>query len=211
MSLYNMVFGQNPIADLLLGILGLTREDVGRFRDAFVSEGQIAIYTRNGGGNRECWHGDVSLNDGYLGNPSCGGVSRTVEVDEYTKSGLIQKTGRRIMQTEWTCPNPGASSCGCSGCVITYRLPAHPLYISDADDEFDCTYATIRFRIPEKWVDLLRDVDDGKFEPSARWAAALDDLRAGKPEVVARMKPFVDALAEAVRANPACNEGGERE
>ena len=53
MSLYNMLFGQNQQADLLLFMLGLTREDVGRFRDAYVSEGKIMVYTRNGGGNRE--------------------------------------------------------------------------------------------------------------------------------------------------------------
>lgn len=53
MSLYSLAFGQNPIADVLLGVLGLKRDDVGRFRDAFVSGGEIAIYTRNGGGNRD--------------------------------------------------------------------------------------------------------------------------------------------------------------
>lgn len=52
--MYNMIFGQNPAADLLLGVLGLTKESVGRFRDVFLTEdGEIAIYTRNGGGNRE--------------------------------------------------------------------------------------------------------------------------------------------------------------
>jgi hypothetical protein len=41
-------------------MLGLSAGDVGRFRDAYIADGKIAIYTRNGGGNRECWetHGD---------------------------------------------------------------------------------------------------------------------------------------------------------
>jgi len=33
-------------------MLGLAPADVGRFRDCFVANGEIAIYTRNGGGNR---------------------------------------------------------------------------------------------------------------------------------------------------------------
>lgn len=53
MSLYNLVFGQNPAADMILATLGLTRGDCGRFRDCFVADSRIAVYTRNGGGNRD--------------------------------------------------------------------------------------------------------------------------------------------------------------
>ncbi len=55
MPMYNILFGCNPHAKLLLKLLNLTENDIGRFRDAFVTEGKIAIYTRLGGGNRECW------------------------------------------------------------------------------------------------------------------------------------------------------------
>ncbi len=55
MSLYGMMFGQNPIGPAILATLGLTPSDVGRYRDCYVSDGKIAVYTRNGGGNRECW------------------------------------------------------------------------------------------------------------------------------------------------------------
>jgi len=55
MSLYNILFGRNPYSKLLLSMLDLTESDIGRFRDAFVTEGKIAIYTRLGGGNRKCW------------------------------------------------------------------------------------------------------------------------------------------------------------
>lgn len=53
MSLYNMLFGVNPLSKIILATLRLTIEDVGRFRDCFVTNGEIAVYTRNGGGNRE--------------------------------------------------------------------------------------------------------------------------------------------------------------
>lgn len=53
MTMYNMLFGVNPLSGILLGLLNLDTRSVGRFRDAFVANGEIAIYTRNGGGNRE--------------------------------------------------------------------------------------------------------------------------------------------------------------
>tara|TARA_Y100000310_G_C20561830_1_gene753463 strand:+ start:509 stop:943 length:435 start_codon:yes stop_codon:yes gene_type:complete len=50
--MYGMLFGQNGLAPALLGALGLTRDDFGRFRDAGVAGGEIYVYTRCGGGNR---------------------------------------------------------------------------------------------------------------------------------------------------------------
>jgi len=55
MSLYNTMFGVNPYTPLLLGILGTDYRSVPRFRDAFVQNGEIVIYTRTGGGNRETY------------------------------------------------------------------------------------------------------------------------------------------------------------
>jgi len=139
MSMYNALFGQNPHADILLGILGLSKGDVGRFRDCYVDEldGEqvIAVYTRNGGGNRECWEDDD--NDG----------------------------------------------CDCPGCVISYCLPDHPNYLRDEDDDFDCTYATIYFSIPEPSLPLLKFLaslqSDDANDPQGRFDRLMDGLRDG--------------------------------
>lgn len=56
MSLYNTLFGKNSLSNILLQSLGLTEEDCGRFRDAYLDDGKIVIYTRNGGGNRGHWY-----------------------------------------------------------------------------------------------------------------------------------------------------------
>lgn len=53
MSFYNVMFGKNNMSDSILATLGLTRGDFGRFRECFVADGKIVVYTRNGGGNRE--------------------------------------------------------------------------------------------------------------------------------------------------------------
>jgi len=60
MGLYNLLFGQNPRAHVYLACLGLNPGDVGRFRDCYLKDGTIAVYTRNGGGNREDYMPDFS-------------------------------------------------------------------------------------------------------------------------------------------------------
>lgn len=53
MSMYNMLFGVNEKSEFLLKCLGLTKNDIPRFRDCFIFNNSICIYTRTGGGNRE--------------------------------------------------------------------------------------------------------------------------------------------------------------
>lgn len=57
MGLYNMLFGQSGNADGLLSLLNLTRNDFYRYRDCYREGDLIAVYTRGGGNNRECWEG----------------------------------------------------------------------------------------------------------------------------------------------------------
>lgn len=62
MSLYNMMMGYNPACVLIMPMLGRTQHEYPRFRDCFVTEeGNIAIYTRVGGGNRGCGYGEEEL------------------------------------------------------------------------------------------------------------------------------------------------------
>jgi len=65
MGLYNMLFGTNDIAPILLGALDLQHPElnpdgaypIGRFRDISTNANgtEIILYTRNGGGNRHHW------------------------------------------------------------------------------------------------------------------------------------------------------------
>ena len=91
MSLYNMINGFNPACVLIMPMLGRKQEEYPRFRDCFVTEEEnIAIYTRVGGGNRNCGYGEEEL---------------------YKDENFL----------------------------TTY------------DDDFDSTYATYEFKVPEKW------------------------------------------------------------
>lgn len=109
MSLYNMLHGYNDNALLAMTMLDLTPDDVGRFRDAFFTEdGKIAVFTRNGGGNR----------------------------DDYQ--------------------------------YVFDELSKHPMYLEDFDDDFDCTYATIMFSVPEQYKPLVDKLKPNKKEPSLK-------------------------------------------
>jgi hypothetical protein len=52
MSLYNNLFGLNHRAPTLLACLGLHYSDIPRFRDCYLRDNAIVIYTRTGGENR---------------------------------------------------------------------------------------------------------------------------------------------------------------
>lgn len=63
MSLYNMVNGFNPACIIFLPMLGRKPEEYPRFRDCFLTEDHthIEVYTRVGGGNRNCGYGEEEL------------------------------------------------------------------------------------------------------------------------------------------------------
>src|SRR5574344_2958904 len=103
MSLYNMIMGVNPAAFYILPMLGKHPDEYPRFRDCFITEGgNIAVYTRVCGGNR---------NEGYG------------EEELYKMEGFL----------------------------CTY------------DDDYDNTYATYEFAVPEKWKSDFDKIVNGKI------------------------------------------------
>lgn len=148
MSLYEMVFADGEEGLPLLGALGFKSvSDVGRYRSSWIEKGEdgiprIAVYTRNGGGNRECWKDD--LKDG--------------------------------------------EECHCVGCTIEHDLPKHPQYLFDQDDEFDCTYATIYFSIPDNLKKMLDEADSDwvnkvqdEVNMSETWKKVIDSIGKSNP------------------------------
>jgi hypothetical protein len=132
MGLYNSLFGHNEHAALVLKLLDLSTEHIGRFRDAFITEDGLAVYTRLGGGNRECY---------------CDNTDDPLELHS------------------------------CYHQNIEY-LQNHPLYLHDADDDFDATYATFYFQFPEEFKEELRKIAFGvHFDPDARWQEMLNSLK----------------------------------
>lgn len=65
MSFYNMLFGVNSAAPMLLAVLGLSANKVPRFRDCYIDGDHIVIYTRTGGGNRDFYDSEESCRENY--------------------------------------------------------------------------------------------------------------------------------------------------
>ena len=123
MSLYNMMNGFNPACVFIMPMLGRKQEEYPRFRDCFVTEeNNIAIYTRVGGGNRNCGFGEEKLYE-----------------DEN--------------------------------------------FLRDYDDDFDSTYATYEFKVPDKWKSDFDKIIDGKMSEVSK-------------EYVSYLKEFYPKLAE---------------
>lgn len=56
------MFGVNPATFIILPMLGRHPDEYPRFRDCFVNEDkQILVFTRVGGGNRNCGYGEEEL------------------------------------------------------------------------------------------------------------------------------------------------------
>ena len=73
MSLYNQLFGEDENATALLGMIKVTRNDFGRYRDVHLNkEGtKIIVTTRLGGGNRDDYKQvfiNMTKNENYIDN-----------------------------------------------------------------------------------------------------------------------------------------------
>lgn len=175
--MYNSIFGVNPAASILLAMIGQDASSVGRFRDVFVREHEgrpvIAVYTRNGGGNRSgCDH--IGAGAKY-GNERCRHHVMPEERDQtaflpkgetppvgwrqtnvvYGDRGMLYTTGQREVVDLYVCDAPESIECACTSCTMNYRIPAMEGYLYDADDDFDGTYNTAYFDTSEEWRGLL--------------------------------------------------------
>lgn len=143
MGLYDIALGDgNQVmrASLLLPVLG--NPTVARYRDCWVEKSPdgpvIAVYTRQGGGNRECF---------------CESRNTVVVAEQHV---------------------PATCYAACNEV-----LAAHPLYLSDADDDFDSTYATFYFRVPDEYREVLAPAAVDPVNMSERWQAAIARIGAG--------------------------------
>lgn len=73
MSMYNLMFGSTQQKLPILALAGVDPERVGRFRDLWLEKSEVegelilAIYTRNGGGNRQDYFEEIQYLHGLPG------------------------------------------------------------------------------------------------------------------------------------------------
>ena len=65
MSLYNLLFGENSDTQIILAVIGLKRCDIERFRNCWIDDKAIYVYTRTGGGNRDDYPNEKLTSNPY--------------------------------------------------------------------------------------------------------------------------------------------------
>lgn len=149
MSLYNMLCGTDGYMDVALRVAGLEDKNVGRLRDAyFVMEDDdiiVAVFTRNGGGNRECdrFYCDYkySCYDCYYKGKNK--YIKDEDEDEEEEEDEDEEDEEEDDEDE----KEDRSEKLCQGCIITHAEEIFSNFIRDEDDDCDCTYATMYFSI----------------------------------------------------------------
>ncbi|QKF94880.1 hypothetical protein QKU48_gp1422 [Fadolivirus algeromassiliense] len=54
------------------------------------------------------------------------------------------------------------NECDCTGCIMTHHIPKHPNYIKDEDDDYDCTYAYVKYSVPEQYKEECKRMATGE-------------------------------------------------
>jgi len=153
----------------------------GRFRDIYISgDGtRVILFTRNGGGNRECW--------AYEGCDIGREFGEEIEVDG--EKYVYGKDDHEAFHDK--------------DCLVfvNWRLTKHPLYIRDYDDDFDYTYAYFEFKMPEKLdpvLDKLLQEQGGEpkslFEKTQEVLEEMKSMSKEELEHDERFKPLVDII-----------------
>lgn len=65
MSFYNLIHGVDPLAGVLMAMLGAQPAGIPRFRDCWFDGEHIVIHTRTGGGNRDYYESEESCLENY--------------------------------------------------------------------------------------------------------------------------------------------------
>ena len=174
MGMYNMLFGMNQDTREILAMLGYEPADIPRLRDTYLTsengETLIAVYTRMGGGNRGHW--PLFSWDG----------------DEEEPDDVPCWNGVDTPPSEM-----------CPGCEVQ-KLSQHELYVRDFDSDYDSTYATYLFRVPEKYNRRVLQMQMATHYPDERWEKMQEALEADDTSnpPYARFKAWGEQLAEAI-------------
>jgi len=186
MSLYNMIFGTNPLGGILKGLLELDVD-----RDGIPEMPEFDYMECDYKGDMDAWC-EACIAMRYF--PT--GRFRDIFIEEdgkhvtlYTRNG----GGNRDVYF-----------------YVFRLLRKHPQYVDDYDDDFDSTYAYVKFTLTDDQVALLAAMPRGD---RAQWETFLADLQAGKqtPEVqraVEGAKPLLAQIAQELdeAAQPAKDE-----
>ena len=126
------------------------------------------------------------------------------------RDAWVEKSDDGPVNVIYTRQGVGNRACSCGGEVKLTHVPenchaacnealqAHPLYLRDADDTYDSTYATFFFRAQEEYREVLDAAAVDPVDMHARWKAAIDRIERGeiRPAEAAMMDQFAAMLTD---------------
>lgn len=86
---------------------------------------------------------------------------------------------------------------------VFLKMEKHPEYVTDYDDNYDCTYAYFVFNVPEKFKKQAKLMSD-KTKPKSiheKFQEAVDDMdkKGEDSEYAKKIKPTIDKIKEVFR------------
>lgn len=88
---------------------------------------------------------------------------------------------------------------------VTEAFRSHPLFVEDFDDDFDCTYASYVFRVPNDYAFLARELAPKEALPSLKEKTdaaieAVGESMKNKDEPADKIAALINTLRECVEA-----------
>lgn len=79
------------------------------------------------------------------------------------------------------------------------KIQSHELYITDYDDDFDCTYAYIEFNIPDKFKETAKKMFNGEpVSVSDKFNKELKEMGKGGTEANKKAKQIAQQIENAI-------------
>ena len=158
MSLYNVLFGVNSLAPLLLKALGIDTVKMPEAPEILQSS-----YKKEDGTDEKYFDYGGKVYDGSIEAEKAWDDFKEVLLKaNYYPSGrfrdaYLNEDGTKIILYT---RNGGGNRDDYQ--YVFDLLRKHPLYLTDYDDDYDCTYAYIKFKVPDEYIDLCKGLATGE-------------------------------------------------
>jgi hypothetical protein len=73
-----------------------------------------------------------------------------------------------------------------------------PTYVSDEDDDYDCTFAKFYFNMPDKYIELISNLEVQNKTSLERWTKVLEELQAPESKDDPKVQRIMAVLAPVI-------------
>jgi len=172
----------------ILDAIGLKEEYIPRLRGVGIDDGKILIHTRTGGGNRDSYDSVETAINGEYGIESRIADYKNPETD-WLKDKPQEERDASIKEYEERKQVILATKA-----YTNEYLTSNEFYLSDEDDDFDCTYANFWFRIPDELNAELQALENKEAKAILGDAPTAIGLMFGDKKAIEQVNKNLEAL-----------------